>query len=170
MLSIIVAVANNNAIGRKNKLLWHISDDLKYFKSVTMGHPIIMGRKTYESVGRPLPGRRNIVLTKRGGISYPDIKNRETTSFEICNIADNIVYESKHSKEEFFVTGGGDLYRFLFKYADKLYITRVDASVEDADTFFPLIKENEWQLESKTERLFDNENGIYFWFETYKRR
>ena len=100
MLSIIVAVAQNGAIGRNNELLWHISEDLKYFKSTTTGHPVIMGRNTYESIGRPLPGRRNIVLT-RGELQVPAIKNPQTTSLEIIRSLDD-VYTLAAGDEEFF--------------------------------------------------------------------
>ena len=106
MLSLIVAVAQNNAIGRNNELLWHISEDLKYFKATTTGHPVIMGRKTYESIGRPLPGRRNIVVT-RGEMPVPEIKNPQTTSFEVSNNLEQVVADAKSSENEFFVMGGG---------------------------------------------------------------
>ena len=100
MLSLIVATAQNNAIGRNNELLWHISEDLKYFKSTTTGHPVIMGRKTYESIGRPLPGRRNIVVT-RGTIEAPQIKNPQTTSFEVSNNLEEVIALAKNSENEF---------------------------------------------------------------------
>ncbi len=165
----IVAVAKNNAIGRGNDLLWHISQDLKYFKAVTTGHPVVMGRKTYESVGRPLPGRRNIILSRGGNIKYPDIKNPQTTSFEICNDIDSFISMAKKSDEEFFITGGGELYKQLFSHADKLYITHIEAVAKDADTFFPVIDSSEWRLDSITEPLHDDENNIDFKFAVYKR-
>src|SRR5574344_1320411 len=103
MISIIVAVAKNSAIGRRNELLWHISQDLKYFKAVTTGHPVVMGRKTYESVGRPLPGRRNIILSRGGNIESPDIKNPQTTSFEICNDMESLIsMAKKYDADTFF--------------------------------------------------------------------
>lgn len=108
MLSIIVATDLNNAIGRNNNLLWHISKDLKYFKSVTEGHPVIMGRKTYESIGRPLPKRENIVLT-RGNIPTPVIKPESGTSCRVEHSIEEAVKIAKGSKEEYFVMGGGDL-------------------------------------------------------------
>ena len=106
MLSIIVAVAENGAIGRNNELLWHISEDLKYFKSTTTGHPVIMGRKTYDSIGRPLPGRRNIVLT-RGDVEIPPIKNPQTTSMEIVHSLEE-VYEIAKGNDEVVCTAGTD--------------------------------------------------------------
>ncbi len=168
MLSLIVAVAQNNAIGRNNELLWHISDDLKYFKATTTGHPVIMGRKTYESIGRPLPGRRNIVLT-RGGMEIPPIKNPQTTSMEIVHSLEEVLGIAK-GEGEFFVMGGGMLYNATFGMADRLYVTKIYAEAENADTFFPHVKEQEWEIEKEGEMLHDPENGIDFKFMVYKRR
>ena len=168
MLSLIVAVAQNNAIGRNNELLWHISEDLKYFKSTTTGHPVIMGRKTYESIGRPLPGRRNIVLT-RGTLEIPPVKNPQTTSREVVNSLDE-VYAIAQSDEEFFVMGGGMLYNETFGKADFLYLTKIYAIAEDADTFFPEVDEKEWDVVRESQLLHDEENDIDFKFIVYKRR
>ncbi len=168
MLSIIVAVAQNGAIGRNNELLWHISEDLKYFKSTTTGHPVIMGRKTYESIGRPLPGRRNIVLT-RGAMEIPPIKNPQTTSMEVVNSLDEI-YRIAQGDEEFFVMGGGMLYNETFGKADFLYLTRIYAEAENADTFFPQVDEREWEVVRESEMKHDDENGIDFKFIVYKRK
>lgn len=168
MLSLIVAVAQNNAIGRNNELLWHISEDLKYFKSTTTGHPVIMGRKTYESIGRPLPGRRNIVLT-RGTLEIPPVKNPQTTSMEVVNSLDE-VYAIAQGEEEFFVMGGGMLYNETFGKADFLYLTRIYAEAENADTFFPEVDEKEWDVVRESQLLHDEENDIDFKFIVYKRR
>ena len=169
MLSLIVATAQNNAIGRNNELLWHISEDLKYFKSTTTGHPVIMGRKTYESIGRPLPGRRNIVIT-RGTIEAPQIKNPQTTSFEVSNNLNEVISLAKNSENEFFVMGGGELYNQTFSCADRLYLTKIYAEVSDADTFFPVVDEAEWKVVKESERLTDEENGIEFQFIVYEKR
>ena len=168
MLSLIVAVAQNNAIGRNNELLWHISEDLKYFKSTTTGHPVIMGRKTYESIGRPLPGRRNIVLT-RGTLEIPPVKNPQTTSMEVVNSLDE-VYAIAQGDEEFFVMGGGMLYNETFGKADFLYLTRIYAEAENADTFFPEVDEMEWDVVRESQLLHDEENDIDLKFIVYKRR
>ncbi len=168
MLSLIVAVAQNGAIGRNNELLWHISEDLKYFKSTTTGHPVIMGRKTYESIGRPLPGRRNIVLT-RGSLEIPAIKNPQTTSMEVVNSLDE-VYAIAQGEEEFFVMGGGMLYNETFGKADFLYLTKIFAEAENADTFFPAVEENEWDVVRESEMMHDEENDIDFRFVVYKRK
>lgn len=169
MLSLIVATAQNNAIGRNNELLWHISEDLKYFKSTTTGHPVIMGRKTYESIGRPLPGRRNIVVT-RGTIAMPQVKNPQTTSFEVSNNLDEVISLAKNSENEFFVMGGGELYKQTFSCADRLYITKIYAEAEGADTFFPVVDEAGWKVVKESERLVDEENGIEFQFVVYEKR
>ena len=168
MLSLIVAVAQNGAIGRNNELLWHISEDLKYFKATTTGHPVVMGRKTYESIGRPLPGRRNIVLT-RGEMEIPPIKNPQTTSMEIVHSLDE-VYEIAKGDGEYFIMGGGMLYNAAFGKADYLYLTRIFATVENADTFFPIVKEDEWEVVKEGKMLHDEENDIDFKFLVYKRR
>lgn len=168
MLSLIVAVAQNNAIGRNNELLWHISEDLKYFRSTTTGHPVIMGRKTYESIGRPLPGRRNIVLT-RGELEIPPVKNPQTTSMEIVNSLEQ-VYEIASGEGEFFVMGGGMLYNETFGKADYLYLTKIYAVAEDADTFFPEVRESEWDVVRESELMHDEENDIDFKFIVYKRK
>lgn len=168
MLSIIVAVAENGAIGRNNELLWHISEDLKYFKSTTTGHPVIMGRKTYDSIGRPLPGRRNIVLT-RGDVEIPPIKNPQTTSMEIVHSLEE-VYEIAKGNDEFFVMGGGMLYNATFPKADMLYLTKIYAVAENSDTFFPQISEDEWEIVKEGEMLHDEENNINYQFLVYKRK
>ena len=137
MISIIVAVADNLAIGKDNNLLWHISEDLKYFKRITGGHTVIMGRKTWESIGRPLPKRRNIVISR---------------SLKVDSLAGAEVFGSLESalatlpaNEEHFIIGGGEIYREALPLAEKLYITFVHITVNDADTFFPEVEEREWR-------------------------
>lgn len=169
MLSIIVAAAEGNAIGKNNELLLHISEDLKYFKSVTTGHPVIMGRKTYESIGRPLPGRRNIVIT-RGNEVKGEIKNPATTTLEVVNSINAAIELAKDGKDEFFVIGGGEIYNQTFKMADKLYLTKIETRIEGADTFFPDISSLEWELESSSELKKDEENSVNFSFQVYKKR
>lgn len=140
MISIIVAMAENRVIGGGNSLLWHISEDLKRFKRITTGHPVIMGRKTFESMGsRPLPNRDNIVITRN-----------ESYRAEGCRIArslDEAVDMFKDS-EEVFIIGGGEIYRQAMPHADKLYITEVMRAYE-GDTYFPAIDPSEWKLVSE---------------------
>lgn len=168
MLSLIVAVAESNAIGKENKLLWHISEDLKYFRKVTTGHPVIMGRKTYESIGKPLPGRRNIVVTRSGYVNG-EVKNPLTTTLECSNSIESAINIAK-GEGEFFVIGGGELYKQTFNAADKLYITHIYSSIDSPDTFFPSIDSSEWEVEWEDEMKHDYENGIDFKFVIYKRK
>lgn len=168
MLSIIVATDLNNAIGYNNNLLWHISEDLKYFKSVTQGHPVIMGRKTYESIGRPLPKRENIVLT-RGDIPTPAIKEGSGTSFRVEHSVDEVIRIAKDSKDEYFVMGGGEIYNQAFPHADRLYITRIKAEAAQADTYFPAILPDKWEITSRSGDLHDAESDLFFEFLVYKR-
>ncbi|MFH1822184.1 MAG: dihydrofolate reductase [Patescibacteria group bacterium] len=128
MISIIAVAGKNNAIGKDNKLLWHIPEDLKHFKKITTGHPVIMGRKTFESIGSPLPNRRNIILTRDKSFQAP--------SCEIRHSFEEIINEAKKTDEEIFIIGGGQVYEQFIPYAQKLYLTIVDDAPE-ADTFFP---------------------------------
>lgn len=137
LFSIIVAIGNNNEIGRNNDLLWHISGDLKRFKSITTGHTVIMGKKTYESLPiKPLPNRRNIVLS--------DICNDCIPNVEVANSIDEVIALCA-TDEECFIIGGGLVYQQFLPLANKLYLTRVHCSYE-ADVFFPEINFSEWEL------------------------
>ena len=138
MISIIVATGKNREIGKKNGLLWHIPEELKHFKQLTMGHPIIMGRKTYESIGRPLPGRTNIVITRHS------ISGMEQSVLEPQNLlwVNSLKQALKLAKkqpggEEIFIIGGASVFEQALPLADKLYLTLVNAEFPDADAFFP---------------------------------
>ncbi|MFT7387306.1 MAG: dihydrofolate reductase [Candidatus Endobugula sp.] len=140
-LSIIVAMDNNRAIGKDNQLLWHLPEDLQYFKRTTMGKPIVMGRKTFESIGRPLPGRLNIVITRQQDWQHNGVKVVHTIKdalrlAEAQSLIDGI--------NEVMVIGGAEIYKTALPQANKLYVTRVDAQVV-GDAFFPEIDENIWQ-------------------------
>ncbi|MCL2097201.1 MAG: dihydrofolate reductase [Bacteroidales bacterium] len=157
MLSIIVAIAKNNAIGKDNQLLWHISEDLKYFKRITSGHTVIMGWMTYQSIGRPLPNRRNIVISEtpdpiEGTLVVPDL------AAALQHVAD----------EEAFVIGGGITYRNALPLAQKLYITYVDANYE-ADTFFPEIDLQQWREISREDHSHGDKFPYPFSFVVYER-
>ena len=133
MISIIVAIGKNRAIGRNNQLLWNIKEDMDHFKKITTGHTVVMGEKTFLSIGRFLPNRKNIVVTKD--------KNFKAEGIEINHSLENLLGEYKKSDEEIFVIGGGQIYALSLPYADKLYLTVVDDAPEDADTFFPYYSE-----------------------------
>ena len=159
MVSVIVAVAENGVIGDKNTLLWHISEDLRNFKRVTSGHPVVMGRKTYDSLGRPLPNRTNVVITRQ---------NIEIDGCEVVHSLEEAL--SKFSaEEEVFVIGGAQIYAEALPIADRFYLTRVHHAYE-GDTSFPAWNENEWSL-VESERFERGEKYEYpFTIEIYDRR
>lgn len=159
MISVIVAVAENGVIGDKNTLLWHISEDLRNFKRVTSGHPVVMGRKTYDSLGRPLPNRTNVVITRQ---------NIEIDGCEVVHSLEEAL--SKFSaEEEVFVIGGAQIYAEALPIADRFYLTRVHHAYE-GDTSFPAWNENEWSL-VESERFERGEKYEYpFTIEIYDRR
>ena len=160
-ISIIVAIARNNAIGKDNSLLWHISDDLKRFKTLTSGHPIIMGRNTWESLPKkPLPKRRNIILTHDHSFSDQGVE----VAYSIQGVLDLIVDE-----EESFVIGGANVYRQFLPLAKRIYATWVWQDF-DADAYFPVIDFSVFSKISETEHKLDNESGLYFSYAEYSRR
>ena len=138
MLSIIVAEAQNHAIGRKNQLLWHISEDLKYFKKITSGHSVIMGHNTFESIGKPLPNRRNIVISEGA-------EARENVTV-VHSLEEAIRLTAR--EEESFIIGGGSIYKAALPYASRIYLTLIHADYE-ADTFFPVLDMREWRVISR---------------------
>lgn len=143
MLSLIVAMAQNNVIGINNSLPWHLPNDLKYFKKVTMGKPIVMGRKTYESIGKPLPGRRNIVITRQEGytgVGSDDAIDVVSSLDQAIELGENIALVEGH--EEVMVIGGAEIYKQALLKAERLYITHVLAEVK-GDAYFP---EVDWTL------------------------
>lgn len=147
MLALIVAIAKHRVIGHQNKMPWHLPAELAYFKRVTMGHPIIMGRKTFESIGRPLPGRRNIVVSRNPGFQGEGIEVAHTLEEAIAICADS----------DAFVIGGATLYIEALARADKLFITEIDAAPE-GDTFFPPISADEWRETFRERREADENN------------
>lgn len=161
MLSIIVAIAKNNAIGKDNKLLWHLPEDLKRFKKLTTGHNIIMGRKTFESLGRVLPNRHHIILCNDMEMNIDD-ENVEV--LEDISMLDKYI----NSDEENFVIGGATMYKLLMPYAKKMYITEIDKEF-DGDVYFPEINKDEWTVTNREKGPKDNENDFEYEYVTYKR-
>lgn len=160
---IIVAIADNNAIGRENALLWHISEDLKFFKRTTSGCPVIMGRKTFESIGRPLPKRMNIVVSRgfeapEGVVVVPSLED----AYEAAS--------DPNGGLRCFIIGGGQIYAQAINDADRLIITHVHTVIEDADTFFPAVDPLVWKVESRSEMMNDPETGWDFEFVEYIKR
>ncbi|NLZ19130.1 MAG: dihydrofolate reductase [Bacteroidales bacterium] len=159
---LIVAVADNWAIGVKGDLPWHISEDLKYFKRMTKGLPVIMGRTTYFSLPfRPLKGRKNIVLNL-GGDPIPDDV--------VCVNSFEEAYAAAEPAPRCFVMGGASVYRQALDSMDRLYITHVHTIISDADVYFPEINSDIWQVEARSGALTDPESGLEYEFVTYIRR
>lgn len=173
---IIVAIADNNAIGKDNALLWHISEDLKFFRSTTVGCPVIMGRKTYESIGRPLPKRLNIIVSRKGydapeGVVVVDsLEEAFAAASTTSTLPSALSSEVETYPEKCFVIGGGQIYAQAMQIADEMVITHVHTVIEDADTYFPVIDSSIWQVAERSERHTDPETGYNFEFVTYTRK
>lgn len=159
---IIVAIADNNAIGKDNALLWHISEDLKFFRSTTVGCPVIMGRKTYESIGRPLPKRLNIIVSRKGYEAPEGV-------LVVDSIEKGYEVAKEQGAEKCFVIGGGQIYSQAMQIADEMVITHVHTIIEDADTFFPQIDPEIWRVAERSELKTDPESGYTFEFVKYIR-
>lgn len=158
MISMIWAMGRNNALGCKNRMPWYLPADFAYFKKVTMGQPVIMGRKTFESIGKPLPGRTNIIITRNKEFSY-----------EGCVVVDSVekareLTEGKNA----FIIGGAEIYKAFLPMADKLYITEIDEDFE-VDTCFPEIDYSKWKLMSSEIGPKDEKNLFDYKFLVYER-
>lgn len=160
---IIVAVADNWAIGRKNTLLWHLPGDMKYFRETTTGAPVIMGWMTYQSIGRPLPKRTNIVISI---FPWPDAPK----DVIVVESLDEAYKKAAEVDNRCFVIGGAYTYAEAMQSADVLYITHVHDSPEDADVFFPVIDPEVWMEEARSPLEIDSESGITYEFVVYRRR
>ena len=164
---IIVAIADNNAIGKDNALLWHISEDLKFFRKTTLGCPVIMGRKTFESIGRPLPKRLNVVVSRRGFEAPEGVIVADSLEMAFEQVATATSQSEEH--QSVFVIGGGQIYAQAMETADRLVITHVHTVIQEADTFFPAIDPAVWEVEDRSELMTDPETGYTFEFVTYHR-
>lgn len=162
MLSLIVAVAKNNVIGKDNTLIWHLPDDLKRFKQLTNGKTIIMGRKTFESLGRILPKRKHIVLCKSGNLQIDD---------ERVEVISDISELDKYiqDEEENFVIGGATIYSLLLDKVNRMYITRINEDF-DGDAYFPQFDEKEWKVVEKIKGVYNEENPYDYDYITYERK
>lgn len=162
-VSTIVGMGNNNEIGKGNDIPWYLPADLKYFKRITSGHPIIMGRKCFESIGRPLPNRTNIIVSRN-----PEFYR------EGCILVHSIgaalsVAEDKGT-DEAFIIGGGEIYRRGLPISSRLYLTNIDITVEDADVFFPKINFDYWNVISKESHQKDAKNPYDYTFQVLERK
>ncbi|WP_394206023.1 type 3 dihydrofolate reductase [Shewanella waksmanii] len=151
-IAMIAAMANNRVIGKDNQMPWHLPEDLKHFKAMTMAKPIVMGRKTYESIGRPLPGRHNIVVSRQADLVIEGV-SCVTSIEQAIEIAGNC--------EELIIMGGGQLYQMMLSRADKLYLTEIDLDV-DGDTHFPVWDDGSWQKVSEESAI--SASGLQYSF------
>jgi dihydrofolate reductase len=161
-ISLIAALDRNFAIGKGNALPWHLSDDLKRFKALTLGKPLLMGRKTAESLGRALPGRTNLVLTRSGRVPFDGMQSVET-------LAEALFVAGLEESEELCVIGGGEVFALALPQATRMHLTFVDTIVEDADAFFPRFDPNDWRETSREAHPADARNEFAFEFADFER-
>ncbi|MBO9672348.1 MAG: dihydrofolate reductase [Sphingobacteriaceae bacterium] len=159
-LAIAVAIGENYAIGKNNQLLWHMPADLKFFKQTTSGHTVIMGRKTFDSVGRPLPNRRNIVITRDTQLKIEGV--------EVVNSLNKALEVTKTEEKPVFIVGGAEIYKQALPQTQTLYLTTIHHHF-DADTFFPEINRNEWKVISSETHKADEKNKYDYTFEVLER-
>lgn len=160
MTTIVVATGRNNEIGFQNRLLWHLPNDLKHFKEITAGHPVIMGRKTFESIGKPLPNRTNIVVSRR--------KDWFQEGILIVGTIKEAVKFAKKISEDIYIIGGGNIYEQTIDIADRIELTVVDADFE-ADVFFPKINTDDWQKTHEVCHGQDEKHAYKFCFQTWDK-
>jgi len=159
-VSLIVAVGRRNEIGKGGKMPWHLPADLRHFKRMTLGKPVLMGRKTLQAIGRPLPERRNLVLTRDGGFRADGCETVTSLDAALQLVAD---------VPELMVIGGGEVYRLTWPRADRIYLTRIQADVEGADAFFPDVDSKEWREISREDHRTDEKNPFDYSFVVYDR-
>ena len=169
IISLFAGIGKNNELGNANKLLWNMPADMKYFRDTTRGHTVIMGRKTFESIGRPLPQRRNIIITRDTNYRADGIEvvHSLDEALRLAALEQGRKFEENDDEVEIFIIGGADIYAQAISRANKLYITHVDAAFE-ADTFFPTIG-SQWKEISRDEHSADAENPFAYSFVVYKK-
>jgi dihydrofolate reductase len=161
IISLVVAASLNNGIGKDGTLPWKLPNDMKHFKNVTWGMPVLMGRKTFESLGKALAGRKNIVVSRQTGLEMPG-------AVTVRNIEDGLFVAKETDALEVMVIGGGEIYKTVFDRAQRIYLTRVDAEPE-ADTFFPDIDPARWYLVSQKDHEADAKNPYNYSFQLWER-
>ncbi|HIW32404.1 MAG TPA: dihydrofolate reductase [Candidatus Paenibacillus intestinavium] len=158
-LTLIVATSNNNAIGCDNKMLWHLPAELAHFKRTTLHKTVLMGRKTFESLGKPLPNRTNVVLSRQTGLII-----------EGCEVVHSVEEAiEKYGAEELMITGGAEIYKLFMPYIDKMFITKVDVEITNADAYFPSYNEQDFELIHSEKVMKDEKNNYNFTIYTYNR-
>ena len=160
-VSIIAAVAENGVIGREGRLPWHLADDLRRFKRLTMGHTLVMGRKTWDSIGRPLPGRRMVVLSRQADF-------RPVGAEVADSLDDALAVAQAAGDDETFIIGGAEVYRLALPRAERMYITRVHANI-DGDAYFPILCWSDWRLVTANDRAADDKNDYDHTLQVYER-
>ena len=160
-ISLVVAAATNNAIGKDGKMPWHLPADMKHFKNITWGMPVVMGRKTFESLGKPLNGRKNIVITRQ-----QDWKAEGVVAVQ--RIYDALFVANETDASEVMIIGGGEIYKAFFERAQRIYLTRVEATPE-ADSFFPDLNPSQWRLVSQKDNEADEKNMYNYSFQIWER-
>ena len=161
-IALVVAASTNNVIGKNNHLVWNLPNDLKFFKNTTWGFPVIMGRKTFEEVNQPLPGRTNIVITRQPGWHADG-------AITTASLEEAIQKARETNAKQIFIIGGGEIYKQSMHLANIIYITRVHAVV-DGDAFFPVIDENEWSLVSNKDFPVDDKHAYAYSFQVWKKK
>jgi dihydrofolate reductase len=165
LISLIVAASTNNAIGKANQLLWHLPTDLKFFKNTTWAMPVIMGRKTFESVGsKPLPGRFNIIISRQAGLT----SEHENVWF-VTSLEEAIEKATSTNCNELFIAGGAQIYEQAMAIANRIYLTRVHATL-DGDAFFPAFDVEKWKLSGNTDFEADEKHAYPFSIQTWNRQ
>lgn len=168
IINLVVAASENNVIGKDNKLIWHLPNDMAFFKNTTWGMPVIMGRKTFESMGKPLKGRTNIIVTKNS--KSPLIANAVNYNIVIVNsVEDAVTVSQETDAKECYVIGGGEIFMLTLPMASRIYMTRVHTTI-DGDTFFPPIDDTQWTLASTTSFTADAKHAYPYTFEIWQRK
>ncbi len=160
-ITLVVAAARNNVIGKNNQLLWHLPNDMKYFKNVTWGMPVVMGRKTFESLGKPLAGRKNIVISRNKGLKIEG-------AVVVENLQDAIFLVKEMDVKEMMVLGGGEIYKLAMPMANRIHLTRVDAAPE-GDTVFPEIDNKSWAMVSHDDHPADEKHAYGYSFQVWEK-
>jgi dihydrofolate reductase len=161
MIAIVVAAAENNVIGKDNGLIWHLPADLRHFRQITMGHPILMGRKTYESIGKPLPGRTSIIITTQKGY--------EAEGCIVTHSLQEALEQARQQDEAIYIIGGAEIYKQALPLTDTIYLTRLHHAFE-GDVYFPELKEQDWETVEQEHHEPDEKNKYPYSFLTLKRK
>lgn len=162
IINLVVAATENNVIGKDNQLLWHLPNDMAFFKNVTWGMPVVMGRKTFDSLGKPLKGRTNIVMTSNGSFASEGV-------VRAANVKEALEQSASTDAKQCYVIGGGEIFKAVMPQAARIYMTRVHTTLE-GDTYFPEIKEEEWELITSLSFDKDDKHAYSYTFETWQRK